>query len=87
MNKNAKTNSFIEIINETKSGRQHIKAEGIIPSIIVALYLVVLVLGAFENMAHGFFSGIFDIIRKLRKHNYYFYGFQKKSLVWFKCSL
>ena len=86
MNKHAKKKSFIEITNETRTSRQHIKAEGIIPSIVVALYFVVLVLGAFGKMTKGFFTKALDFIRKLHKHNYCFYGFSEKPPVWFEFS-
>ncbi len=87
MSKQAKKKSFIEITNETRTSRQHIKAEGIIPSIVVALYFAVLVLGAFGEMTKGFFTRILDFIRKLHKHNYLFYGFPKMRPVWFEFSL
>ena len=81
-----KRRSFIEITNETKTNRVHIKAEGIIPSIVVALYFLLLVLGAFGDMTKGFFSRILDIIRKLHKHNYFIYGFQEKPSIWIEFS-
>ena len=87
MSKHAKRKSFIEITNETKSSRLHIKAEGIIPSIIVALYFASLVLGACENMIKGFFARIIGIIGKLHKHNYYCYGFPEKPFIWCEVSL
>ncbi len=72
LQKRKQRESSVEIIIETKSCRQHIKANGIIPTLVVALYFIVLVLGAFEKMTKGLFSKIFCGIRKLRKHNYYF---------------
>ena len=77
MSKHAKRKSFIEVTNETKSSRLHIKAEGIVPSLVVALYFALLVLGAFGDMTKGFFSRILDIIRKLHKHNYYIWTSRK----------
>ena len=86
MSKHAKRRSFIEVTNETKSSRLHIKAEGVIPSLVVALYFALLVLGAFQDKIKGFVTKIPDIIRKLHKHNYYYHGFKEKPSVWFEFS-
>lgn len=80
MKKNDKNKSSIVIdieytnSDETMHSRKHIKAEGSIPSLFVAFYSF-LTLITFEGIVDWFISGIKRIIGKLRKHNYYCYGF------------
>lgn len=69
--------------NETEAIRKHIKAEGVFPASIVALYSF-LVLGTFDKIGRRFLSGIKSLIGILRQHNYLFHGFQSLQTIWFE---
>lgn len=81
MKKHVFRKRFIEIdvidvnLSEKKVSRKHIKTEGFLQSLIVAVYSV-LVLSAFKEIGNWFRSGIKGLIGILHKHNYFIWFFR-----------